>query len=89
MSATSLLGIYSTNHLGSVLNSLLRVERTLQHQATKKTMLTFFPVIPWPITLVFLSIHTRAVLLARATDNPIRDTLETDESIELIDFVGF
>ena len=89
MSAASLLGIHSTDHLGSVLNGLLCVERSLQHQTSTITMLTFFPVIPWPITLVFLSIHTRAVLLARATDNPIRDTLETHESIELIDFVGF
>lgn len=43
---SSLLGIHSSDHLGSILNGLLGVESTLHVIPPFQTVPTFFPVIP-------------------------------------------
>ena len=43
---SGLLGIHSSDHLGSILNGLLGVESTLHVIPSTQTVPTFFPVIP-------------------------------------------
>lgn len=58
MCGSSLLGVDSTNHLCSIVERLLSLEGSLDRRSV-----TWLPVIPWHMTLVYLLTQTLGTVL--------------------------